>query len=406
MNELMSSGIILLMALLAGHLVKLLRVPEVTGYLLVGIVIGPSAMGWLTHDNLIGLGVLSEVALGLILFSVGAVFELSLFRRIGRSVFVITLCESAAAAALVGGGSFALGLDWRAASLLGVIAMATAPASTLMVIRECDSTGPMTDHLLAIIAVNNLLCLTAFGLLAALIDVTMGVPGMSDGALLYRSVYWFIWGLLGSASLGFLFGLLLAAWASQITEGGELLILLAGAILFCVGASRVLNVSPLVASLMIGATMVNLSGHSRRLFDALSRTDPPFYALFFVIAGAELDLGRVPAMGAVGLVYIVGRTVGKVAGATLASWRLGLGAPITPFLGPALLAQAGLAVGLTLAVNTRYPAFAGAVTTVVLASVAVFEVIGPASTRISLTRAGEVRAGAAIAADPMEVDVT
>jgi Kef-type K+ transport system membrane component KefB len=194
---------------------------------------------------------------------------------------------------------------------------------------------------------------------------------------------------VGSAALGYLVGLLLAGWSSHVTERGEMLILLAGSLLFCVGVSRTLNLSALVTSLAVGATMVNLSERSRQLFGALSQTDPPFYAIFFVIAGAELDVNRIPAMGILGLVYVVGRAAGKLAGATVAARHLALPLSVRRFLGLGLQAQAGLAVGLTLAVNTRYPQFAPIVSTVVLSSVAVFEMIGPASTRFALIRSGE-----------------
>jgi Kef-type K+ transport system membrane component KefB len=397
MNELTSIGLILLLALMAGHLVKVFRVPEVTGYILVGVALGPSVLGWLSQDNLVALGVLSEVALGLILFSVGAVFEFSLFRRIGRQVFFVTVLESSAAAVLVTGGALALGQPWSIALLLGAIATATAPASTLMVIRECDSAGPLTDSLLGIIAVNNLLCMSVFGLVAAAVDLTTSVAGLATTDLLYRSAFWFLWQLVGSAALGYLMGLLLAGWSSHVTERGERLILLTGALLFCVGVARALNLSALVTSLAVGATMVNLSDRSRHLFGALSNTDPPFYAIFFVIAGAELDVDQIPAMGALGLVYVIGRAAGKFAGARLAGWQLGLEPRVQKFLGFGLQAQAGLAVGLTLAVNSRYPQFASVVSTVVLSSVAVFEMIGPASTRFALVRSGE--AGVARASD-------
>jgi len=392
-NELTSIGLILLLALLAGHLVKVLRVPEVTGYILAGVALGPSLLGWLSQDNLIALGALSEVALGLILFSVGSVFEFSLFRRIGRQVLLVTLVESTLALIAVTSGALWLGQPWQVALLLGVIATATAPASTLMVIRESSSAGPLTNNVLGIIAVNNLLCITLYGLVAASIDMTLGLEGVSMLDTLYRSVFWFLWQMIGSAALGFLIGLLLAGWSSQVRENGEFLILLAGSILFCVGAAGAMNLSPLVASLAVGATMVNLSQRSRHLMNTLSSTDPPFYAIFFVIAGAELDVARIPAMGMLGIVYIVGRASGKFAGARLAAWRLGLEPKVQSFLGFALQAQAGLAVGLTLSVNARYPQFAPVVTTVVLASVAVFEMVGPASTRFALVRAGEAGLG-------------
>jgi Kef-type K+ transport system membrane component KefB len=392
-NELTSIGLILLLALMAGHLVTALRVPEVTGYILVGIALGPSVLGWLSQANLLALGVLSEVALGLILFSVGSVFEFSLFLRIGRNVLALTLVESALAAVLVAGGALCLGQPWPIAALLGAIATATAPASTLMVIRECDSAGPLTEHILAIIAVNNLLCISVFGLVAATIDLTTGIEGFT-GAGVYRVAFWFLWEIAGSAALGYLVGLLLASWSGYVTEGGEMLILLAGSILLCVGVSRALSLSPLVTSLAVGATLVNLADRSRHLFDTLSSTDPPFYAMFFVIAGAELDVSRIPAMGLLGIVYVMGRACGKFVGARVAAWGLGLHSSLRRYLGFALQAQAGLAVGLTLAVNSRYPQFAPVVTTVVLASVALFEMIGPASTRFALIRSGEVGAAA------------
>jgi Kef-type K+ transport system membrane component KefB len=307
-------------------------------------------------------------------------------------VVFVTLLESSAAAVLVVGGALALGQPGPVAFLLAAIAMATAPASTLMVIRECDSAGPLTDSLLGIIAVNNLLCMSVFGFVAAGIDLTTGIGGLTTLDMLYRSAFWFLWQLLGSAALGYLAGLLLAGWSWHVTERGERLILLSGALLLCVGVSRALNLSALVTSLAVGATMVNLSDRSRHLFAALSNTDPPFYAIFFVIAGAELDVGQVPAMGALGLVYVVGRAAGKFAGARVAGWQLGLEPRVQRFLGFGLQAQAGLAVGLTLAVKNRYPQFAPVVSTVVLSSVALFEMIGPASVRFALVRAGEAAA--------------
>ena len=426
--------------MLAGHLVKVVRIPEVTGYILAGIALGPSILGWVSAENLLALEVLSEVALGLILFSIGSVFEFSRFRRLDRQFLNLTLVESALAAALVTIGVLMLGQPWQVALLLGAIAIATAPASTLMVIRECDSSGPLTENLLGIIAVNNLFCITAYAGAAAAIDLASGLGGRSLFDAVYLAAYPLIWQLLGSAAWGYLVGMLLAGWATRVRETGEMLILLAGSILFCVGVSRLLDLSPLVASLAVGATMVNLSGGtrvretgemlillagsilfcvgvsrlldlsplvaslavgatmvnlsggSRRLFETLSGTDPPLYAIFFVLAGADLDLALVPAMGVVGLVYVAGRSLGKFAGAAAGARWLQLEPSVQRFLGFGLLAQAGLAVGLTLQIEGRYEAYAASVSTVVLASVAIFEMFGPISTRFALMGAGEAEA--------------
>jgi len=402
MDELTSLGLILLLALLAGHLVRALRIPEVTGYLIAGMALGPSVLGWLSQKNLTALGVVSEVALGLILFSIGSVFESSRFRRIGRQVLHLTLVESACAAAAVALGMLILGQSWQVAFLLGAVAIATAPASTLMVVRECDAAGPLTDYLLGVIAINNVLCITVYSLVAAGIDL-LAPDSAGFFSTLYRSGFTFVWQMVGSAALGFLLGLLLAQWSFQVTEGGEMLILLAGSILLCVGVARSLDLSPLVASLAVGATMVNLTERSRHLFDTLAGTDPPFYAMFFVLAGAQLDVSLVPAMGVLGIVYLVGRAGGKFIGARIAATRLGLARSVQLHLGYALLAQAGLAVGLTFAINVRYPAMAPVITTIVLASVAVYEMFGPISTRFALVRAGEAQMAKPVVTDPMNL---
>ncbi|MCG6922041.1 MAG: cation:proton antiporter [Acidobacteria bacterium] len=394
MNELSSLGLILLLALGAGHLVKFARVPEVTGYILAGVVLGPSMLGWVSTQNLSALEILSEVALGLILFSVGTVFELSRFRRVGRQVLQLTLYESALAALLVTVGMLLLGVGWQAALLLGAIAVATAPASTLMVIREVDSEGPLTDSLLAIIALNNIYCIIAFSLVGVAIDLSSGLgSSASFVGTLYGALYPLVWQLAGSVALGFLVGLLLARWASTISETGETLILLGGSILFCVGVARVLELSPLIASMAVGATMVNLFHRSQPLFETLSEADPPFYAIFFVLAGADLDVSLVGSLGLVGLVYLLGRAGGKFLGAQIGARRLGMAPSVQSYLGLTLLAQAGLAVGLTITAEHRFPEVAPAVTVIVLASVAVYEMFGPIATRWALMRSGESRLG-------------
>ena len=200
-----------------------------------------------------------------------------------------------------------------------------------------------------------------------------------------------VWQTVGSLALGYLLGLLLASWASQVHEHGEILILLAGSVLLAVGVSNMLGLSPLIASLAVGATMVNMSARSQALFHVLSRTDPPLYAIFFVIAGADLNLALLPTLGLSGAIYAVGRMAGKVIGASWAARRVNLDPVVQRLLGASMLSQAGLAIGLVLVTSERLPELAPTVTTVVLAAVAVFELIGPVSARLALVRSGEVK---------------
>ena len=392
MNELASLGLILLVALFAGHLVKFLRVPEVTGYLAVGILVGPYVFGWLSHQHLHSLAVFSEVALGLILFSIGGVFEISRLRATGRELAWITCVESILAAVLVSGGMILAGQPWPVALLLGAIAVETAAASTLMVMRECNSQGPLTDTLTGVIGINNVLCLLLFSLVATSLELTRDSNGATGMQSLYASIYPLVWQLVGSAALGFLVGVLLSMWAARVEEKGETLILLSGCVLLCVGVSRVLELSPLLSSLAVGATLVNLSAESRRLFDSLGDTDPPLYAIFFVIAGADLNIKLLTTLGVLGGVYVVARLIAKVAGPWLAAQRTQLPRNVRNSLGFGMISQAGLAIGLTLTIGERFPELAPVVNTIVLSSVVVFELIGPLSARIALTRSGETRA--------------
>jgi Kef-type K+ transport system membrane component KefB len=385
MNEIGSLGVILLLALAAGHLVKVLRVPEVTGYLVAGVALGPSVLGWISGDNLGALSAFSEVALGLILFSLGTVFEIGHFRRAGRQLAIVVAAEAALVALVVGVGSLFAGRPWPVALILGVVAIETAAASTLMVLRECNAEGPLTDLLTGVFALDNVVCLVAFNLAAAAIQFATGPAGVLDT---FAPV---VWQLVGSAALGYIVGFLLAAWSKRVVEHGEQLILVIGAVLLCVGASRALGVSPMVTNLAVGATVANLSGRSRAFLESLGRTDPPLYAIFFVLAGAELNLSLLGSLGLTGAIYVGGRLVGKFVGAWFGTLFSGAIRPIRAALPTAMFAQAGLAVGLTHAIDHQLPKFAPELTTVILSAVIVFELIGPLSVRWTIIRSGEAR---------------
>jgi Kef-type K+ transport system membrane component KefB len=307
-------------------------------------------------------------------------------------VLLLALGESMCAAFLVTVGMLVVGQPWSVALLLGAIAVETGAASTLMVVRENNAEGDFTESLIGVIGLNNLLALLAFSIVAATIELTViaSTGGLQLGSVV-RALFPLVWQLAGSSALGVLIGILLAAWASQVVESGETLILVVGCILLTVGIATALDLSSLVASLAVGATLVNLSAKSRRLFVALSETDPPLYVIFFVLAGADLDLSLLPSLGVVGAVYVLCRAGGKMGGAWLAARGTESPTQLRKFLGPSILAQAGLAVGLVLVIRERFPDLSPIVSTVVLGAVAVFEVAGPLSARFALDRTGESR---------------
>ena len=390
MNEVLSIGLILMAALTAGHLAQLIRLPEVTGYLAIGMVIGPAALDLITHDNLNALGILSEVALGLILFNIGSIFEASTFRQLGPGVIRITLWEASLAFVLVTPALLIAGLEWPLAVLLGVVAMETAPATTLMVLNEYDAEGPMTERLLALVALNNTYVLVVFGVITAVL--TFFAPSteswISTG---YRAVHGLGWTIFGSIALGALVGVATDLWATRVKESGEAIILAAGVVLLTVGASRYLGVSPLIATLSLGAMVANGSRHGDQLLKALRRGDPPLYAAFFVLAGAELVPGSLLTLGAAGAAYTVARAIGKVVGARIGLRSQDVPPRVRQQLGFCLISSSSLAVGLTIQIRSSFPQYAATVTGIVLAAVLIFEIIGPLLLRRALVLTGEAR---------------
>jgi Kef-type K+ transport system membrane component KefB len=359
----------------------------VTGYLAVGLLIGPTGLDLISHDNVQALGFLSEVALGLILFNIGVIFEFETISRLGSSVLRVTLAEATLAFALVATSLVAIGLDVPIALLLGVVAMETAPATTLMVLNEYDARGPMTDRLLALVAMNNTYVLLAFGVVSwtvtLLANADVGLPDV------YRAAHGFVWSIVGSVALGAVTGIATDAWAARAKEGGEVMILSAGVVLITVGASRWLGLSPLISTLALGATVANASAHGNRMLRALGSADPPLYAAFFVLAGAELNLSSVLTLGAAGVTYTAARTIGKIAGARMALNHQDVPPLVRQHLGFCLISSSSLAVGLTLQIRESFPQYAATTTGIVLAAVVLFEVVGPLLTRRALLCTGE-----------------
>jgi Kef-type K+ transport system membrane component KefB len=390
MNEILSVGLVLIAALTSGHVAQLLRAPEVTGYLLVGVLIGPAMFDLISHENVRTLSFLSDVALGLILFNIGAIFEASNFRQVGPGVLRVTMWEASLAFVLVCLVLALGGMSWPLALLLAVVAMETAPATTLMILNEYDARGPLTDRLLALVALNNMYVLLMFGIVSA--GLTLG-ESSGQGWLTagYRALHGLLWTTVGSVALGALVGLLMDAWAGRAKESGEALILSVGAVLICVGTSRWLGLSPLFSTLALGATVANASVHGDRLLRALGRADPPLYAAFFVLAGAELVPSSVLGLGVIGIGYAVARTIGKLAGARIGLRGQDVPRAVRQQLGYCLLSSSSLAVGLTIQIRSAFPTYAATVTGIVLAAVVIFEIVGPLLTRRALLVTGEAK---------------
>ncbi len=380
----MALGLLYLLALGAGRTAARFRIPRVSGYLAVGLLAGPSLAGLLglpsiiSESQLHGLSLLHDLALGVIVMAIGGTFHVRVLRRFGTRVLRASGIEMGLTAMLVGVVTLLMGASSAAAGFLALMAMTTAPAATQMVVREYESEGPLTDLVMSLIGLNNLVAIVAFVFVYQFVVEPNGSMGE---AFIELGV---------PISIGGVAGVLMAVMEQRLQRPVERQILGLATVAALVGLSEHLGVSPMPATLVAGAVLVNASPHERRLLADLSVIDYPLYVVFFVMAGAELRLESIPHMGIVGVGYIVARMVGKYVGCSLGARAARAAPALRTWLGPAMLAQAGLAIGLAASLARGWGEEGRQVQTAILASVVVFEGIGPLLTRIALVRAGEV----------------
>lgn len=380
---------------------RLVRLPSVTGYILAGLAVGPSGLGLITsHAVMNNLDHFTELALMLVAFGIGEHMEWKKLKPALKSVAWISLVESGLAFFLVGAGitliSVYSGLgdttwsmdDFLALGLLlGAVSVATAPAATMMVMRESKAAGPMSSTLMAVIAANNGLAIIIFGIA---LSVTRQIVGSSSTGAAVAVVASFV-EIAGSLALGLATGLIIDMIIQRLRRRGEMLTVGLSLLLSCGAGATMIGLSPLLAGMAAGCAIVNRNHRDVRLFRALNDFEPPFYILFFTLAGSHLDIDSLAVAGWLCLAYFLLRMVGKMAGSFLGA-RLG-GAPpqVRRWIGLALLPQAGIAIGLVFLIqsDTSLAEFAKLITPVVLGSVFLAEIIGPASARYAFEKAGE-----------------
>ena len=388
-------GVLLVLCLTLGRIVSHCRVPKVTGYLLAGILLSPSALSFFSEtfgenlfDSLDNLRFVSDLALGLIAFSIGGEFQNERFRKMGKTVLTISLCETVLTFCIVFSALFFFTTNLPLALCLGILAIATAPAATLLVLREYDSEGVVTNSLLILTGLNNFICLMVFSLFVpTIITPVPGGPASSGDMVLWFSLGSVILGLM----VGFTLGFLLSLFEKRITKPAERIVLIIATIILGIGVAQMLAVSPLLVNLIVGATVINLAHNGDRLFEELKRIDLPLYAAFFALSGANLHWELLSMVGGVGALYCVGRIAGKLLGVTIGAIRAGASYNLKKYGGCGLLSQAGVALGLALIVQDRNEALGEIVATTILSTVIFFEILGPIAVRWSIVKSGEVK---------------
>lgn len=396
MDILLLLGIAILAGLAGGLLLQRLGIPQVVGFILVGLLLGESVSGLLPHDLLLQLAPVSQVALGFIGFMVGAELKAEIFRKYGPKFIVILLWEGLLAATLVCAGVTWLTGQLYLGLLLGALASATAPAATVNVLWEYRSKGPLTTTVLAIVALDDGLGLLLYAFAVTVAQVLLGTSTAAVG--------WAVWleplrEIFGSLLLGGGAALLVNQLLPRLRGDAEqTLCLLTGTILFVCGFAAWLELSQILANMALGVVLVNvLPQRLATVFDRVKDFTPPIYILFFIFIGARLDLALLPQLGLIGLIYLVGRTAGKMAGATMGGWLSHAPPTVTRYLGWALFSQAGVAIGLSLDIFHRFSALgpvgqqAGAtVLNIIAATTVVVQILGPPSVKYAISKAGEI----------------
>ena len=396
MSILFYAGVVIASGLLFGKLAKYLHLPNVTGYLIGGLLIGPSILNIITADALEHMELVPSVALGFIAFSIGNEMKLTYFKRVGTRPIVIAIFEAlfgvliALAAILLYfffAGKMSLE-NVRFALVLSAIAAATAPAATIMVVRQYKAKGILTETLMSVVAIDDSVAIMLFGIFVAIANA-LG-PTTGDTSVFMQILKPFI-EILMSLGIGAVLGLILTLGTKWFTGRGNRISLVVTIIFITVGLVEYLEGSALLACMMVGAMFANMSGKYEEVNGLIYFVTPPIFIMFFVLSGAELKLSVLGAVGLVGLIYVIFRVVGKIFGSWFGS-RISHAEPVVAkYLGYALIPQAGVAIGLSLlATQILNPEMGSQIRAIILAATLIYELVGPVITKIALQKAGEL----------------
>lgn len=409
MQILLSLSIALFAGLMLSRLAKLVKLPAVTAYLVAGILIGPyllgafgvKGLGFISMEDIKSYSILCDVALGFIAFSIGNEFRLAQLKTNGKQATIIGIFQAVVTTLLVDAALIGLHflipdkLPLPSAIILGAVASATAPAATLMVVRQYKAKGPLTDILLPIVALDDavglILFAVSFGVAKALIAGHIDLL-----SVILEPVLEVVLSLLLGALMGFLFTFFERFFHSRSKRLSMsvtfVLVTVALSMLeFNIGGVHI-AFSSLLVCMMLGTIFCNICDFSEELMDRLDRWTAPLFILFFVLSGAELELSvfKDIIIVAVGIVYIVFRSFGKYFGASLSARAVKCDNNIVKYLGITLLPQAGVALGMALKAEQLGPE-GKIVANITLFSVLIYELVGPFLTKIALLKAGEIQ---------------
>ncbi len=399
-HALFSVGILLLLGYFFGKAAAKLKLPEITGFIIGGLILGDSILGVIPHHMNQSLKIVTEIALGLIALTIGGEFYWVKLKRMGKAVVIITVVQILATFGLVSVGLSLAGMQTPFALLLGAIASATAPAATVAIVQSLRAHGIFIDYLYGVVALDDAGCVILFGIIFAVVSGMLGAPSESANGLSVLSFA--VLEVLLSVVIGVVSGYLIHRLTFKKNNTHEIMIITLGMFFLSTATAIVFHLSPLITNMAAGAIIINMSARNHRIFRILEPLTPPIYALFFVIAGTELQpqiimQGNILMLGGI---YILTRAIGKYGGVYTGCAIGKTTTPIRKYLGLCMLPQAGVAIGLVLLVQAspllanlepQYIEIIDNMVNIVLFSVFVNELTGPLLSKYAIIHGNEMR---------------
>jgi Kef-type K+ transport system membrane component KefB len=385
-SVLIGLAIILFTGFLVTRLTKLLKLPNVTAYIVAGVLLGPWLLGAVDPNITSHMSFISDIALSFIAFGVGRYFSIGTLKATGKKVFLITILESVLAGILV---TLVIGFafpakGWTFALLLGAIATATAPASTMMTIRQYQAKGEFVNILLEVVSLDDAVCLICYTLAITIINSTSG--GSSNAMDIVMPIVWNIVFI----AVGLLFGWVHSKLMSPKRSTDNRLILTLAMLLTIDGACAIVGISPLMSCMVFGATYINIK-KDQVLYTQMDAFAPPVMCIFFVMSGMNMDFGEFAIVGLIGVVYFFIRIIGKYAGAWVGCRIYREEPKVRNYLGLALIPQAGVAIGLAVLGQRMLPTEVGAeFYAIIICSSVLYEMIGPGLAKLALVKSGAI----------------
>jgi Kef-type K+ transport system membrane component KefB len=378
--------LMIFICILFGRIAKLLKMPNVTGYLLAGLILGPSFSNLIPSSMLNGFKVVSDIALAFIAFSIGSEFNLSYFKKVGIAPIIIAIAESIGAVILVSVTLIIFGFDLKLSLLLGAIAAATAPAQTIIVINQYKAKGSLTSMLMSVVAIDDAVALIVFGFAVTTVKLLDSSLDASIVLAILRPIY--------EVGISLIIGALLAIFMKVVfrwfKKPSNVLCITIGFVLFAYWLAEFIHASPLLSCMALGGMLTNIYSGTDKVMNISEAFTPPIFMIFFAISGAGFELSALPNIGLIGLIYVVMRVIGKILGSWLGGKATKQDEKICKYLGPTLMPQAGVALGLIVVAESLIPTYAPQIRAVILCSTFIYSIIGPVAAKLALEKAGEI----------------